>query len=290
MSLKLNDIVGNIFHTDEKAKAEETQQTANLQQKANNVLGTTTNSQNNAYNPFLKKNGELFNPLLNYQKLLDNPRVSNVAKNYITQATGLTPTVTEVQQTVEQTASPEQTEEVSGVVPVQAEATGGYENSTKKTPVQSGTGNYAKSVGKRVANTSAYNNNAAKGQCVWYVRGRASEKLGKDPGAIGNANEMYYNAKADAKLSATTSNIKPNIIVSYGQGTSSAGAKYGHVIYIEDVVGDTVYYTEGGSGYYKNGTDGVIKTATREGILNGVNTSGSRMGSNVIGFIDLNKY
>jgi hypothetical protein len=34
----------------------------------------------------------------------------------------------------------------------------------------------------------------------------------------------------------------------------------------------------------------VIKTATREGILKGVNTSGSRMGSNVIGFIDLNKY
>lgn len=61
------------------------------------------------------------------------------------------------------------------------------------------------------------------------------------------------------------------------------------MIYIEDVVGDTVYYTEGGSGYFKNGTDGVVKTATKEGILSGVNTSGKRMGSSIIGLIDVKK-
>lgn len=144
--------------------------------------------------------------------------------------------------------------------------------------------------GNRITNTANYNNDAAKGQCVWYVRGRASEKLGVDPGAIGNANQMYYNAKDSAKVTATKDNIRPNMIVSYGTGTSSEGQNYGHVIFIEDVVGDTVYYTEGGSGYYKNGTDGVVKTASRQGIIDGVNSSGTRMGSNVIGFIDLSKY
>ncbi len=151
-----------------------------------------------------------------------------------------------------------------------------------------GSGNYT--VGQRIANTASYNNDAAKGQCVWYVRGRAKEKLGKDTGAIGNANEMYYGAKASARLAPTVENIKPNTILSYQYGSGSLGQKYGHVIFIEDVVGDTVYYTEGGSGYYKNGTDGVVKTGTRQQILNGINSAGSRIGSNAIGLIDLSKY
>ena len=95
MSLKLKDIIGNIFHTDEKEKAEQATKSASLQQKANNVLGTTEQSTTNTFNPFLKKNGELFNPLLNYQQLLNNPNISQKAKQYITQATGLSPTVTE---------------------------------------------------------------------------------------------------------------------------------------------------------------------------------------------------
>lgn len=91
MSFKLKDIVGNIFHADEKAKTEVARKSASLQQTANNVFGTSSNT----FNPFLKKNGELLNPLLNYQRLLDNPNISKKAKNYITQATGLSPTVTE---------------------------------------------------------------------------------------------------------------------------------------------------------------------------------------------------
>lgn len=89
MLTKLKELVGNIFHTDEKEKAEQQNRTASLQQKASNVMGT-----NNTYNPYLKKDGSLFNPLLNYQKLLDNPNISQMAKNYISQATGLSPTVT----------------------------------------------------------------------------------------------------------------------------------------------------------------------------------------------------
>ncbi len=145
-------------------------------------------------------------------------------------------------------------------------------------------------VGRKVANTNLYNNDAATGQCVWYVRGRMKEKLGKDVGAIGNANQMWYNAKADARLGASVENIKPNTLATYKTGTSAAGQSAGHVIYIEDVIGDTVYYTEGGSGYHKNGTDGVVKTASKQGILNGINSNGSRFGSGLIGFIDLNKY
>lgn len=87
MGFNLKDIVGNIFHTDEKEKATEQKKAADLQQKVNNTFGT-----GDTYNPFLKKNGELFNPNLNYQQLLDNPNISQRAKNYISQATGLTQT------------------------------------------------------------------------------------------------------------------------------------------------------------------------------------------------------
>lgn len=143
--------------------------------------------------------------------------------------------------------------------------------------------------GTKVSDTNSYNNSAAKGQCVWYVRGRMKEKLGKDTGAVGNANQMWHNVGDRAKLPASADSIKPNTIASYQTGTSSAGAKYGHVIYIEDVIGDTVYYTEGGSSYHNKGTDGVVKTASKQGILNGINSNGSRFGSGLIGLIDVSK-
>lgn len=228
------------------------------------------NKVSRTYNPFLKSNGELVNPYIDYQKILNGNGISDRAKNFISQATGLT----------QQTAISGQN--TGAVTP--SDTGGSY--TAGVTPSMSGS--LAENVGKRVANTATYNNDAAKGQCVWYVRGRASEKLGKTLGAMGNANQMYYNAKPEAKLDATVGNIKPNMLVSYG--VSGSGNKYGHVIYVEDVKGDTVYYTEGGSDYYNNGTDGVVKTATRDGVLKGINTSGGRMGRNVIGFVDLEKY
>lgn len=90
MSLNLKDIITNIFHSDEKEKEEEEKRTANLQQKTNNVFGK--DSIIASVNPFLKKNGELFNPQLDYQKFLDNPNISQTAKRFITNATGLSPT------------------------------------------------------------------------------------------------------------------------------------------------------------------------------------------------------
>ena len=99
MSLNLKDIVGNIFYTDQKKKSEESQQRSNLQQQVNNTFGTSETSNTNGYNPFLNKNGELFNKYIDYQKVLDNPNISQMAKKYISQATGLTPTQTTSKQT-----------------------------------------------------------------------------------------------------------------------------------------------------------------------------------------------
>lgn len=45
------------------------------------------------YNPLLNSDGSLFNKYLDYQGLLDNPNVSAKAKQFISDATGLTPTV-----------------------------------------------------------------------------------------------------------------------------------------------------------------------------------------------------
>lgn len=103
MSLKLKDIVGNIFYTDRKTKAEEQKKSADLQQMISNVYGTNEKPATNTLNPFLNKNGELVNPRLNYQNLLDNPNISQMAKKYISQATGLSPTVTEQKSVVPST-------------------------------------------------------------------------------------------------------------------------------------------------------------------------------------------
>ena len=144
----------------------------------------------------------------------------------------------------------------------------------------------ANKVGQKIADVSGYNNSAAKGQCVWFVRGRMKQKFGKETGALGNGNQMWYNAKESAKLAPTEANIKPDTIASYKTGLSAAGKKYGHAIYIEDVVGDTVYYTEGGAYYYNNGTIGTLKKASKKEILNG----SSKFGYGLIGFIDAANY
>lgn len=93
MLTETKSYIKNLFHPEEAENVAQEQRTAELKNKTNTVLGATAN---NTFNPFLDKNGELFNPFVNYQKLLDNPNVSQKAKNYITQATGLTPTTTTV--------------------------------------------------------------------------------------------------------------------------------------------------------------------------------------------------
>lgn len=145
----------------------------------------------------------------------------------------------------------------------------------------------SKRVGNTIANikSSAYNNDADYGQCVWYARGRTKELLGKNIPAMGNANQMFANAKKNSKIEAKPENLKANMLVTYNKGTSTAGQYAGHVIYIEAVDGDTVYYTEGGS----LKISGILRKATKDQIMKGI-TNDRKLGSDIIGFIDVTKY
>ena len=72
----------------------------NINEKVNRMLGKgegesrVKSKVSDMYNPFLDKSGNLINPYINYQKVLDNGNVSAKAKEFIQKATGLSPTVT----------------------------------------------------------------------------------------------------------------------------------------------------------------------------------------------------
>jgi hypothetical protein len=101
-------------------------------------------------------------------------------------------------------------------------------------------------------------------ECVWYASGRAEEKAGHKISQIrglGNANLWYNRTTLE-----TGSEIRSNSILCYG---STATNQYGHVVYIECVQGDTVYYTEanvdgGKSDQLRSPSDGVLKKSTIE--------------------------
>ncbi len=72
---------------------------SNLLGSADTKTSTTPNAQQNnkygpnkPYNPFVDKNGNLINPYINYQKVLDDDNVTKRAKQYIQEATGIQPT------------------------------------------------------------------------------------------------------------------------------------------------------------------------------------------------------
>lgn len=118
--------------------------------------------------------------------------------------------------------------------------------------------NYAKSLGKRLAdfNSKCYKapiNTASKGQCVWYTQGRAYEKTGIKIGARGNGKDVYHNCKSAGFQ--TSKYPKPNSIACFSGGT------YGHVKFVEYVIGDTVYYTEANSNADNaiSSDDGILK-------------------------------
>ena len=106
---------------------------------------------------------------------------------------------------------------------------------------------YKNYLGKRLGNfNSSYYNDGIRGQCVWYVRGRAKEKIGVDTKIRGDANTWYSQALYKGKSPQDDS------IACFSNGP------YGHVIYVESVQGKTVYYTEANVG----GIDGVLKSTT----------------------------
>lgn len=116
---------------------------------------------------------------------------------------------------------------------------------------------YTSKIGTRLAdlNNSAYSSfqpNGIKGQCVWYVRGRAWEKCKADTKITGNANTWFERAKAKGLRTGCT--LQSDSICCINRG------KFGHVIYIEYVDGNTVYYTEANA-------NGDNKVSSDDGIL-----------------------
>ena len=120
--------------------------------------------------------------------------------------------------------------------------------------------NYSKNLGKRIAdfsNVKIYSSkNGIVGQCVWYVRCRALEKLGKNTGIMGNAN-LWYSSAVSKKL-PTGNLLKSDSIACFNNGN------YGHVIYVEYVSGNTIYYTEANSNADNklSSDDGILKKSS----------------------------
>ena len=102
-----------------------------------------------------------------------------------------------------------------------------------------------------------YNNGSSWGQCVWYVKGRAKEKLGHSVWSItGNANQWYSAAvRKGAPTSSNVNDVRSNSILCRNGGRPG----YGHLVYIEYVDNSSpekwIYYTESNVG----GTNGALK-------------------------------
>lgn len=60
--------------------------------KVSKMLNSDKKTFSYSVNPFLDRNGELVNPYIDYQKVLDSGNVSSKVKEFIHQATGLSPT------------------------------------------------------------------------------------------------------------------------------------------------------------------------------------------------------
>ena len=128
-------------------------------------------------------------------------------------------------------------------------------------------------------------------QCVGYVYARLEEKLGLSPdfGSGAGAKDIPDNAPNGQTRTAydgtnytievfkndNGSHIMANSWVSFGAGSS----RYGHVIYIEEVIGDTIYYSESGTSMWRNGTAGILKKKSRYDFINNCSSGGSYIGT-----------
>lgn len=127
--------------------------------------------------------------------------------------------------------------------------------------------NLSSMVGKRLADfsTAAYNADNplinSKGQCVWYCWGRAYEKTGIRLNTINSANTWFdkLNTKGAVIVKDPYSPRVNSIAVSL------KGDK-GHVMFVEDVIGDTVYYTEANYELDNklDSRDGILKAVSKQ--------------------------
>lgn len=128
-----------------------------------------------------------------------------------------------------------------------------YANNLATAPTTGGTttgGSYT--VGQRpsgmningscyMSQSNIYYNAGLVGQCTWFCWGRALEKCGKYIGFSGNndAKDWYANAVSgySRKVAGTATPIANSI-------ACFKGSTYGHVVFIEAVDGNYVYFTE----------------------------------------------
>jgi len=81
------------------------------------------------------------------------------------------------------------------------------------------------------------NTEFGEGQCTWYCYGRAIEKLGKKITFDGSGMaENWLESVGNCEISNDKNAIRPDCI--------AVSKSIGHVIYIEYIDGDTVYYSE----------------------------------------------
>lgn len=101
-----------------------------------------------------------------------------------------------------------------------------------------------------------------KGQCTWFTYGRVLEKLGiaLPSEFYGNAVDWWYDNAKD-NVYPYGSEPKANSIIVWGGGPVG----YGHVGFVEEVDGDTIYFNEGNFSVRGN-YDGNIKTISKEAI------------------------
>ena len=110
--------------------------------------------------PFIRREGSYVNKYMDYKKRAEHSKIS-----------------LRTAQGIAQSAQDNKYARAAGKIMADI----GKEESASKYKLRANeifSGSFASSVGKKVANTNTYNNSAAAGQCVWYARGRAKEKLG----------------------------------------------------------------------------------------------------------------
>lgn len=96
----------------------------------------------------------------------------------------------------------------------------------------------------------------SNGGCVRWVKDRAQAVYGMNLGSIGNGSQVFNNLKARGY--ATGWEPRPNSIACwlYNSSTDADWRKLGHVAWVENVSGSTVYVSEGGYRWDKTDKNG----------------------------------
>lgn len=94
------------------------------------------------------------------------------------------------------------------------------------------------------------------GQCTWYAWGRAYERCNVSLNVSGNAGEWYDKIVVGGTVKKRDKSLGP---VAKSIAVFKKDGELGHVVFVEQVVTDTVYFTEGNS----HVPDGTVQKKTK---------------------------